>query len=224
MRSFWSEPFLWIHLAGLAALPILLVLCWLGLAVGDPILPVWLELLLIVVVGIAPVLWMQLFRHFNIFSILILALKPEKLTQEQRKILSLFKKPLQRVLAIAAPILLVAILWQLYRAAPIAAPFAPFPPEWRFAGLLLAAAAFLLCNLFLQVPISVLAVLMTSESAFAATEPYPLEKIRQDFTIPGWQVNQILPFINVQEKQSSSASAPIIEDAGSKPSNSSNSI
>src|SRR4028118_1567963 len=91
MRSFWTEPFLWIHLAGLAAVPLALEFVWLGLAVGDPILPVWMELLLIAVVGIAPVLWMQLIRPFDIFSILVLALKPEQLTVEQRRILSLFK-------------------------------------------------------------------------------------------------------------------------------------
>jgi hypothetical protein len=91
MRSFWTEPFLWIHLAGIAALPLALELVWLGLAVGDPILPVWLELLLVAAVGIVPVLWMQLTRPFDIFSILVLAMKPEQLTQEQRRLLSLFK-------------------------------------------------------------------------------------------------------------------------------------
>jgi len=51
MRSFWTEPFLWIHLAGIAALPLALELVWLGLAVGDPILPVWLELVLVIATG-----------------------------------------------------------------------------------------------------------------------------------------------------------------------------
>ena len=35
--SMKSEPFLWIHLAGLAALPIFLQIAWIGLAVGDPL-------------------------------------------------------------------------------------------------------------------------------------------------------------------------------------------
>jgi hypothetical protein len=34
---------------------------------------------------------------------------------------------------------------------------------------------------------------VTSETEFAATEPYPLERIPKDFTIVGLQVNQILP-------------------------------
>jgi hypothetical protein len=59
--------------------------------------------------------------------------------------------------------------------------------------LLLAASAFLASNLFLQVSTSVMAVLLTPESEFAATKPYVLEKIRQDFTIAPWQVDRLLP-------------------------------
>lgn len=193
MRSFWTEPFLWIHLAGLAALPLTLELVWLGLAVGDPILPIGLEFLLVAVVGIAPILWMQLTRPFDIFSILFLALKVEKLTQSQRRLLSLFKTKTNQVVAIAGALFMVWVLWQVYRIAPVAAGVIPLAPSWHIAGLLWAALAFLASNLFLQVPLSVLRVLLTSESQFAATAPYPVEKIPQDFTIPGVRVNKILP-------------------------------
>ena len=200
MRSFWSEPFLWIHLAGLAALPLFLELCWLGLAVGDPLLPVWLEVILVAGIGIAPVLWMQLSRPFNIFSVLALALKPEQLTLEQRRILSLFKKPANQLIAGGAAIFMLWVLWQIYQAAPIATVVAPFPASWRLAGLLLAGLMFLASNLFLQVPLAALEVLFTSEAQFAATEPYPVERITQDFTIPGWQVNQILPLMTTDTR------------------------
>lgn len=206
MRSFWSEPYLWIHLAGLTAVPICLLLCWLGLTVGEPIWPIWLELFLIAAVGIIPIVGMQLFRPFNIFSILIVAVKPEQLNQEQRKILSWFKIPSQRVLAVLSPIFLAGILWKIYLAAPMGAKFIPaFLAESRLAGLLIAAIAFLLANLFLQVPVSVARVLLVSETAYAATQPYPVEKINQDFTTPGLQVNKILPQFSVQNKQSSSS-------------------
>ena len=195
MRSFWTEPFLWIHLAGLAALPLALELVWLGLAVGDPTLPVWLELLLVGAVGIVPVLWMQLTNPFDIFSILVLAIKPEQLTQEQRRLLSLFKTKTNPVVTIAAAVFMLWVLWQIYRVAPVAAAVAPFAPRWRIAGLLVAALAFLGSNLFLQVPLSVAQVLLASESEFAATEPYPVEKLPQDFTIPGIRVNKILPAV-----------------------------
>jgi hypothetical protein len=193
MRSFWSEPFLWIHVAGVAALPIFLGLCLLGLAVGSPLLPVWLEVFLVGVVGIAPVLWMQWFRPFYIFSILVVAVKPQNLTPLQQRILTRLKSSLNRGLDLFIAILLAIILWQLYRFAPLAAEVAPLPPQWRLAGLLWAALAFLASNLFLQVPASVSAVLLTPESEFAATKPYALEKIGQDFTIAGWQFDRILP-------------------------------
>jgi hypothetical protein len=193
VRSFWSDPFLWIHLSGAAALPLFLGLCLLGLAVGSPTLPVWLEVFLVAIAGIAPVLWMQWFRPFYIFSILVVAVKPQNLTSVQQQMLTRFKTKLNQGIALFIAVLLAVILWQLYRFAPLAAGVAPFPPSWRWAGLLLAVAAFLASNLFLQVSASVMAVLLTPESEFAATKPHVLEKIRQDFTIAPWQVDRLLP-------------------------------
>ena len=193
VRSFWSDPFLWIHLSGVATLPIFLGLCLLGLAVGSPLLPVWLEIFLVAVAGIVPVLWMQWVRPFYIFSILVVAVKPQNLTCLQQRILTRFKTKLNQGIAVFVAVFLTVILWQLYRLAPLAASVAPFPPSWRWAGLLLAASAFLASNLFLQIPVSVARVFVTSDAEFAATQPYPLEKITPDFTILGLQVNQILP-------------------------------
>ncbi len=193
MRSFWTEPFLWIHLAGLAALPLTLEFVWVGLAVADPILPVWLELLVVAAVGIGPVLWMQLTRPFDIFSLLFLAMKPEQLTQEQRRLLSLFKTKTNPVVTIAAGVFMLWVLWQIYRVAPVAAAVLPFGSAWRLAGLLGAGLAFLASNLFLQVPLSVVQVLLTRESEWAATVPYSVEKVPQAFTLPGVRVNKILP-------------------------------
>ena len=215
MRSFWTEPFLWIHLAGLAAVPLALEFVWLGLAVGDPILPVWLEFLLVAAIGIGPVLWMQLTRPFDIFSILVLAMKPEQLTQEQRRLLSLFRTKTNPVGSISAAVFMLWVLWQIYRVAPLAAAVAPLAPRWRIAGLLGAGLAFLASNLFLQVPLSVVQVLLTSESEFGTTEPYPLEKTPQDFTIPGVRVNRILPPM-ITESAASRVSVPQVsaEDKG----------
>jgi len=203
---------LWIHLAGIAALPLALELVWLGLAVGDPILPVWLELLLLAAVGILPVLWMQLTRPFDIFSILILAMKPEQLTQEQRRLLSLFKTKTNSVVTIAAAVFMLWVLWQIYRVAPVAATVAPLAARWRIVGLLWAGLAFLVSNLFLQVPLSVAQVLLTSESEFAATEPYSVEKMPQDFTIPGVRVNQILPLAVTESTASATSSSQLSSD------------
>ncbi|MGB7440681.1 MAG: low-complexity tail membrane protein [Coleofasciculaceae cyanobacterium] len=206
MRSFWNEPFLWIHLAGIAALPLTLELVWLGLAVGDPILPVWLELLLVAAIGIVPVLWMQLTHPFDIFSILVIAIKPEQLSSEQQRILSLFQAKTNKLLTIGAVVFMLWLLWQIYRVAPLALAVAPLAPKWRIAGLLWAGVAFLMSNLFLQVPLSVAQVLLTSESEWAATQPYPTDKIPQDFTIPGLRVKRILPMAIADSSESSISS------------------
>lgn len=193
MRSFWSDPYLWIHLAGVAALPIFLEVCLLGLAAGDPFLPPVLELGLIAIVGIAPIFWMQWQRPFYIFSLLAIALQPAQLSDQERRMLRFFKSQEVRVLTAIAPIILTIILWQLYKLAPLAAEVTPF--SGRLVGLLVAAIAFLGCNLFLQVPLSVVRVLLAGEAKFAAAEPYPLEQIGQDFTVLGLRVKQILPAI-----------------------------
>ncbi|AFZ30117.1 hypothetical protein Glo7428_1556 [Gloeocapsa sp. PCC 7428] len=190
--SFRSEPMLWIHLSGLAVVPICLDVCLLGLAVGDPVLPIWLEVALVAAMGVVPVVWMQLQRPFYIFAVLAIALKQEKLTTQQRQILSLINTRINKVLTILAAVLLVTVLWQLYQIAPVVA-LTLFPREWRILGLLLAGCSFAFANLFFQIPVSVMRVLVTSDAEFAAIKPYPQENIAPDFTILGLQVNQLLP-------------------------------
>lgn len=199
MSSLRSEPFLWIHLAGIALFPLFLEIVWLGLAVGTPSPWFILEFLLVAIVGIVPVLWMQLARPFDIFSVLLFSLKPECLTIEQRQILTLFKKTQQKWLSAIAAGLMLAILWSLYRLSPLAIEFVSFLPQWRSLGLMIAIIAFWGGNLFLQVPLSVLGVLFHSKLDSTTIAAYPVEKIAQDFTIPGLKVNQILsvlPFFN----------------------------
>ncbi|PSB33645.1 low-complexity tail membrane protein [Stenomitos frigidus] len=207
MRSFWSDPYLWIHLAGLSAFPLFLEGCLIGFAMGEPFLPVWLELLLVAIVGITPILWMQWQRPFYIFSIVAVSVKPEALTEDQRRFLTLFKLPRNRVLAALVPVALVVVLRKAYEIAPIASASVSFLPAWHGLGLLLVAIAFLACNLFVQVPVSVASVMLSSESAFTATRPYPLEQVRRSFTIFGLQLKQILPPV-LLETQTALATVP----------------
>jgi hypothetical protein len=192
MRSFRSDPYLWVHLAGVAAVPIFLELCLLGLGIGNSLMPLWFELVFVGGLGIAPILWMQWQKPFSIFSLLLLALRPDRLSEEQRKILSLFKAPVNRILAVLVAIALTFTLWQLYRIAPITSGLV-LPNTTRGVGLLIAAIAFFLSNLFLQVPVSVLRVLLVGENTFAKTEPYPVEQISTAFTLLGLRVKKILP-------------------------------
>ena len=68
-------------------------------------------------------------------------------------------------------------------------------PQWRILGLAIAATSFFFSNLFLQVPLSVLQVLTLKNSNVSDLEPYLLEKIEQDFTVPGVKVSKILWFL-----------------------------
>ncbi len=193
MRSFKLEPFLWIHLAGLAALPLLLQVVWLGLGIGQPFLPIGLELTLVALIGVGPVLWMQWQQPFDIFSLLAIALRPQQLTDDQRRILQLFKTPRQRVLALVAAAIAVWLLLQIYRWSPLAIGVTPLASQGRLVGLAIASLAFLASNLFLQVPVSVVGVLLRSQQRFATAEPYTSDRVAADFSVLGWRVQQILP-------------------------------
>lgn len=208
MRAFWSDPYLWIHAAGVAAVPLCLLVCLLGLAVGDPLLPVWLELGLIAIAGIAPIVWMQWQKPFYIFSLVAVGLKPERLTDDQRRILTLFKTRRSPVWIGLGALVLLVLLRQIYLIAPIAADITPF--TGRGLGLGVAAIAFLASSLFLQVPLSVGRVLLASDQEFAATQPFAVEQIVQAFSVLGLQVNQILPPLLPDETLAAAPTAPIV--------------
>ena len=200
LKSFKSEPFLWIHLSGILAFPIFLGITWLGLSISDRLSLFWIEILLMMVIGIVPVFLMQWSRPFEIFSLLILAMKPDKITDRQRQILSLFKMPKQRLLSVFTALLMLVILYGLYQLPPLSLSESlkellsesSILAQAKSLGLIIAYVAFAGANLFLQVPISVLGVLSNNEQQFDAIAPYPTEKILQDFTLAGFQVDKII--------------------------------
>lgn len=193
LKSLRTEPYVWIHLSGIALVPICLGITTVGLGMAGKY-PV-LELSLLAVTGILPVLLMQLTRPFDIFSVLFLSLKSESLSEERKVILSLFKTFSQKLVsAIAAGIMLV-VLWLLYRLSPLTLGLIDFVPYPQIVGLSLGAIAFFASNLFLQVPLSVLLVLKTKPAKLAKTQAYLAENIQQDFTVPGIKVNKILWFL-----------------------------
>jgi hypothetical protein len=192
MRSFRSDPYLWVHLAGVAAVPIFLELCLLGLGMGRLLMPIWFELLFVGGLGIVPILWMQWQQPFCIYSLLLLAVRPDRLSDDQRKVLTLFKAPIAPFLAVGVAVLMAAVLWELYTIAPIAQG-AVFPNATRGMGLLWAAIAFFFANLFLQVPVSVGRVLLIGDRTFKAALPYAVEQVPRAFTLLGFRVDSILP-------------------------------
>ncbi len=174
-------------------MPLLLQLVWLGLATGQPFLPAWLELAALAGIGVGPILWMQWTKPFDIFSLPLVALRPQALSEEQCRLLRGFKAPRQRLIALITAGLALWLLLQLYRWAPLLAGVTPLTAQSRGLGLAIAALAFLASHLFLQVPASVGGVLLRRSSSLAALEPYDRDRIAQDFTVLGWPVARILP-------------------------------
>lgn len=185
-----SEPFLWIHLGGIIVFPLMLGLVLIGLGVGDRY-SYWLELPLLIAIAILPVLLMQLYRPFNIFSVLFLALQPKSLTVNQRKILALFKRKQQKVVNALATGLMLVNLWLLYYFAPGAAALANLLPQQRILGLAIACVALFGSNLFLQISLNAFQVLLTNELEFAQTQQCTPEEIETDFTTAGIKVTKI---------------------------------
>ena len=189
-----SEPFLWIHLGGIVVFPLTLAVTLIGLGTGTSY-GYLVELPLIIAIAILPVLLMQLYRPFNIFSVLFLSLKPETLTEVQRKILALFQTRRQKTISAIASLILIALLLLLYYLAPKTTEISALLPQHRSLGLTIAMAAFFGSNLFLQVPLSALQVLLASETEYSESQACSVAEVKQDFTAPGLLVSKI-PFLS----------------------------
>ncbi|MBR8831670.1 MAG: hypothetical protein N5P05_001111 [Chroococcopsis gigantea SAG 12.99] len=194
-----SEPFLWIHLAGIAAVPLFLQVAWLGLAIGSPLPLIWLEYIFLAAIAVIPVLWMQWSRPFDIFSLLVVALKPGNLTPEQLKILALFRTPKHKLITLLGAVLFLGLAYTIYQIAPLAASKVAFLPQWRLLGLSIAGVGFLSSHLFLQVPLGVLGVLSTKPEKFNTVEPIPAEVVPALFSVLGFKVNKIGTGMNLSE-------------------------
>ncbi|MGK7945016.1 MAG: low-complexity tail membrane protein [Microcystaceae cyanobacterium] len=186
-----ANPYLWLHLTGIAAFPIFLLLTWLSLSLGDPLPFYWLELIIIGVIGILPSFLMQWIRPFYIYCLIIVSINPLSLTEEQRKILPWFKTSKQRGIALLTAIAMVGILWLIYQYAPLADMATRNLPQWRILGLLGAMITFTLANLFIQVPISILGILTTKQETLETSQPYPSDDISGQFSILGLKLRQI---------------------------------
>ncbi|MEO1070288.1 MAG: low-complexity tail membrane protein, partial [Cyanobacteria bacterium J06638_6] len=204
MKPWRCDPYLWVHLAGLATVPLWIDLCLLGLAVGNPTLPE-LELGVIVAVGVLPVLVMQLWQPFYIFCLPGLVVRPEALEDSQRRLLSQFRCLRVRLGALLAPIPLVWALVKLYPLAFLARELTPFSDWSRLGGLAIAVLGFFLANLFLQVPLAVLQVLGTPDRRFQQALLYPTDQIAADFRLIGLPVGKILPAVAGSYPSASSA-------------------
>ncbi|MBF2035117.1 MAG: low-complexity tail membrane protein [Leptolyngbyaceae cyanobacterium T60_A2020_046] len=193
MTAYRRDPYLWVHVAGLAALPLWIDGCLAGLAVGDPVLPVGLEVALLSLIGLLPVLVMQWTRPFYLFSVLVLALRPDTLTTERRQLLAIQRTWPSRLLSAIAAIFAIALLLWLYRLAPVASEVTPLRGLPRAVGWLSCGLFFLLANLFLQVPVSAGRLLLARPRAVAKATPLDPAHVLSAFTVLGLRVGKILP-------------------------------
>ncbi|MDX2272501.1 MAG: low-complexity tail membrane protein [Cyanobacteriota bacterium] len=189
MRKVWQEPFLWVHLAGLLAVPFWVALTLIGLATSDPLLPVGLERLLVGLAGTLPVAWMQANRPFYIFSILVVALDPAQLSLQRRRILSAFLGFEEKLLALLVSLLLLQLAERFYQIAPLFQSLSPIHlgVSSRLLGLLIASVGFWGLNLFVQVPVAVLRILLLSDPEFEQLSPFAVDQVANQFTIIGQQ-------------------------------------
>lgn len=194
-----TEPFLLIHVALLAAVPLVIVLCMMGLAVGDPVLPGWLEMLILGLPPIALTIWIQWQKPLYPFSLWGLAKPATELSDRQRRVLSVLRRRINgwytgAWVAVVAGVFLYVVFRQIYISAPLAADIAPFPPVLRLIGILWAEVFFLIGNLLLQMGAAAARVMLVPPSEFNSLKPYESNLIRKDFTIVGIRSPHLLDF------------------------------
>ena len=186
-----QNRYLWVHLVGLAAVPLLLDICLAGLASARPASPFKLQQVqfwAIALIGIVPSAWMQIQRPFYLYALPPLALKPSALSEEERRALTVLTSWQMKALAGVTAGFSLWLLGRLYDRLPQISP--AMEPK---AGLVIAIAAFFFACLFLQISVSVLRSLLIGQDTLQRVQPFEPSKIASSFLIPGLRVNQILP-------------------------------
>ena len=192
MNNFKLEPFLWLHLAGLAIIPLTLEGVWLALSIANPFSWWWLDFLIVAILGILPIILITKKRPFNPFSLLIFSIYPNLLSLEQRQILTLLKNQKKTIINIVSSTVILIILWQLYRFTPVAHLVTINFPQNRFLAIIIASFLLLITNFLLQVGLNSLRILITSQDKLTNIEPYPVERIYVDFINSPIRVKKIL--------------------------------
>jgi hypothetical protein len=187
-----QNRYLWVHFAGLAAVPLLLDICLAGLASAGPAFDYpaagSLQFWAIALLGVIPTLWMQLAKPFYIFSLPPLALNPSELTEDQRRCLQLLKSLQVKIIAGVTAIVALWLLGQIYARSPQVTPV--MTPT---AGLISAAVAFFFTCAILQISISAGRSLFVGPDTLKRVVPVEASAISAEFLIVGLRINKLLP-------------------------------
>jgi hypothetical protein len=193
--SLGKNFFVWGNIVLMALIPWLLIQSMAGLAVGDPIFPDWFEISLLGLPAIALVTWLQWIQPISPFSLWLIAKPSEKLTEQERRALTLISQPrngwyVTGWIAIAVAVFMSAVFCKIYAASPLSQVIAPFPDRFRFLGVLWAEVFFLLSNFLLQSGVSALRVKFADDADLSSLSPFAPEKINDSFTHLGWRSPQ----------------------------------
>lgn len=191
------DPYLWLHLVGLATLPLTLALVAIALAWGIPLPFATAELILIVLIGGVPVWVLQILRPWQPFGFLFFQIPPERMDERQKQILRLIQGTRQPVLNVVGAVFMVILLWQLAHYAPLATGMSEGFWQWRLIGLGLAIAGFFLGNVSLQMSLTLLPALFQSEKTVKAMDQHPNVSIRRDFACWGLPMGQLFPSVRL---------------------------
>lgn len=195
MIQLQQNRYLWVHFTAIAWVPLLLDVCLLGLAsaraaFGYPV-AYGFQFWIVALLCIGPPLWMQIARPFYIFSLPPVALKPDVLSETQKRCLTVLTSWQIKALAGLTAVISLWLLAQLYHRASLVTKQA-VPLMTPTAGLISAVAAFFLACLFMQISVSAGRSLLVSPAALKRVEPYAGE-IARGFLIAGIRVNSLLP-------------------------------
>ena len=187
-----QNRYLWVHLVGLAAVPLLLDICLAGLASARPAFnyaeAFGFQFWTVALIGVVPSLWMQIQKPFYIYSLPPLAVNPSLISEGDRRSLTVLKSWQMKALAGVTAGFLVWLLAQLYAKLPQISPVMK-----SGVGLVSAITAFFFVCLFLQISVSVGRSLLISQDTLQRVKPFEASEIPSSFLIPGLRVSKILP-------------------------------
>ena len=191
------DPYLWLHLVGLAMLPLTLALVAIALAWGIPFPLSVAELFVVVLLGGLPVWILQILRPWQPFGFLIFQIPPERMDERQKQILRLIQGTRQPLRNVLGAVVMVILLWQIAHYSPLATGVSAGFWQWRILGLILATVGFFLSNVIVQMSLTLLPTLFLSENTVIAIDPHPNVSIRRDFACWGLPMGQIFPSVRL---------------------------
>lgn len=181
------EMMLWIHGAGMALVPLLILIAQIALSWGQPWPSLGLEGGLVVLGGWLPVVVLQWHRPLYPYMLLLWHTDPAQLSPAQRQGLGLWLRGKMANLAVA--MVFLPLLWGMYYLAPLVPdlPGLPLPP-WHGLGLVVAILALALAQGLLTMGLGAWRLLTTATTAIA---PLDDDAIAQGFTRWGWPVRSL---------------------------------